>query len=135
MAKNTATKPTPAPASIASGESEINILRATLAEREAEIERLTVALQSAPVSEPIRLGDSEFSAATLAKILANARSEAFRVLDKSATVSAIRYGAAKGGGKQMTVTEANFVPKTDAEKLAVRRFIAGYRLALTLQAK
>jgi len=130
-----ATKTKPQDASVVAGESEIDILRATLAEREAEIERLTVALQSVPAPEPIRLGDAEFSPATLAKILANARSEAFRVLDKSATVSAVRYGAAKGGGKQMTVTEANFVPKTDAEKLAVRRFIAGYRLALTLQAK
>jgi len=67
--------------------------------------------------------------------MGKARSEGCGVGDKSATVSAVRYGAAKGGGKQMTVTEANFVPKTDAEKLAVRRFIAGYRLALTLQAK
>jgi len=133
MAKNTATKPKPA--AVVTGESENDILRATLAEREAEIERLTVALQSATSPESIRLGDAEFQPAALARILANARSEAFRVLDKSATVSAVRYGAAKGGGKQMTVTEANFVPKTDAEKLAVRRFIAGYRLALTLQAK
>jgi len=65
MAKNTATKSAPA-ADIVTGESEIDILRATLAERGAEIERLTVALQSAEMPEGARIRlarDTEYDAA------------------------------------------------------------------------
>jgi len=130
MAKNTATKSAPA-ADIVTGESEIDILRATLAERGAEIERLTVALQSAEMPEGARIRlarDTEYDAATLARTLANAASEAGRV-----RVDAESKGFRVTCKAEIDVTERAYKPVTDREKAAVAIHAAAFRLHTAIQ--
>ena len=111
-------------------ESEIDILRATLAEREAEIERLTVALQSAekPEGSTLRLArDADYSAAVLAKTLANCASEAGRV-----RVDAVTTGFRVSSKKETEVSEREYKPVTDREKAAVGVHAAAFRLHAAL---
>lgn len=128
MAKKTATKSVAS--DIVTGESDIDILRVTLAEREAEIERLTVALQSAekPEGARIRLArDTEYDAATLARTLANCASEAGRV-----RVNAESKGFRVTGKAEIETVERAFAPKTDREKASVAVHVAAFRLHTAL---
>jgi len=131
MAKNTATKSAPSAADIVTGESENDILRATLAEREAEIERLTVALQSAekPEGSTLRLArDADYSASVLAKTLANCASEAGRVRVEAAT-----KGFKVTGRAEIETVERAFAPNTDREKASVAVHVAAFRLHAAIQ--